>query len=807
MQDQTVVLSTLHALFSAYTFHIYRHSLTIFACLVCIIVLFRLQPRSSPPLGEEYFLFPAPLHNEGVELLGFIDQFPIGGGAVNHGMFSASSFQSYRVAYGTLPAHGTLKYISTSMSGERYRGDRYVGIVIPPSLCMNELYTKELWAIAAAHNIRLGRSGRLVKEVKHVIATHSCNETCRDAVTHFRVVDNGGVPTRSLREKFPPKPLTKQEKFEIVREWCDEMTRNQIIEHPCAVCARITPKKELSTIHEADYDLTVLCRPGSGVTRKERRRFTDPICEYNGPILYNQGITRKDGEDYLNVCKACKSSLSRGQMSRHALANGLWIGDVPAELKGLSFVEKLIIARYRHNICVVRVDKGQRKMCANAVVFPQPVEKFYSILPPPKEELDQCLAILFTGSVVPTKLDYKRTPLLVRHNIVMAALTWLKLNHKDYDDVVISEENMQTYPEDAPPVAVLHRPQEGKLGGEAMAVYEDDDERGVENGQCPFAVHGISGTELADMSKEAKVAVALDFFTSGGSAIAYGHSSQPASMYNNPSMYPGMFPWLFPYGHGGLGNSLISTRMERPRQVRQLLMYGDRRFQIDEYFCFIAFNQQQIIDSNRSGYLLSDRKTAPAIADKIVNVNMTALQRIVERGARGEYLHPEEADERSVFELIQIIDYVSNRVQGSSSTRKLLRNEIFSLIIAKGTPVWFITFVPTDFKSPLCLYYCGMKINLLDSLKDWPDYQKRMRAIAKNPVACARFFHKRLHLPCLNRISTASPPAATAWNCMYQHYEPWVSAAYRVFPRLTACFLVLPRDFRGFPSRIACSPL
>ena len=109
-------------------------------------------------------------------------------------------------------------------------------------------------------------------------------------------------------------------------------------------------------------------------------------------------------------------------MPRYALANGLWVGEVPAALADLSFVEKLAIARCRHNVFVVKVYKGQRKTCANAVVFPQPVEKFAAVLPPPRAELDQCLAVLFTGNDAPTENGFKHTPLLLRHNAVLNAL-------------------------------------------------------------------------------------------------------------------------------------------------------------------------------------------------------------------------------------------------------------------------------------------------------------------------------------------------------------------------------------------------
>jgi len=80
-------------------------------------------------------------------------------------------------------------------------------------------------------------------------------------------------------------------------------------------------------------------------------------------------------------------------------------------------------------------------MIANAVMFEHPMQKIYTVLPPPIEEMDELLAFIFTGPCQPTEDDFHRIPLLVRRNKVSKALEWLKLNHIDYADLKISYEN------------------------------------------------------------------------------------------------------------------------------------------------------------------------------------------------------------------------------------------------------------------------------------------------------------------------------------------------------------------------------
>jgi hypothetical protein len=93
-------------------------------------------------------------------------------------------------------------------------------------------------------------------------------------------------------------------------------------------------------------------------------------------------------------------------------------------------------------------------MRANAISFQNAIPKIYETLPPPLEELDQVLACMFTGPCQPTKKDIERTPLLVRHNEVGKAMRWLKLNHADYQDIEISEANLEQYSLNGTPVVI-----------------------------------------------------------------------------------------------------------------------------------------------------------------------------------------------------------------------------------------------------------------------------------------------------------------------------------------------------------------
>ncbi|KAJ7133234.1 hypothetical protein C8R44DRAFT_611372 [Mycena epipterygia] len=223
---------------------------------------------------------------------------------------------------------------------------------------------------------------------------------------------------------------------------------------------------------DLDLDWELLNRPG--VTRKERFSEDDPIEEL---------------DDCSSVCVDCEERLRKNVLPLFSLANEIWIGEVPCQLRDLSFAEKMLIAKVRHNRCVVRVASGRGKMSANAVMFAAPVVKVYNILPPSADDISEVLAFVFVGPARPSDEDYVRTPMLVRRSKVQDALEWLKLNHSDYAQLTVSQENLNNLPESGIPCGVdWKQTEEGESNNvaAAMSVHDNGDEEGTTAGPCSF---------------------------------------------------------------------------------------------------------------------------------------------------------------------------------------------------------------------------------------------------------------------------------------------------------------------------------
>jgi hypothetical protein len=316
------------------------------------------------------------------------------------------------------------------------------------------------------------------------------------------------------KTQFPPDSPSIKLQHRIISDFCTEILPNKFLEAGCATCGRLTPQSEL--MYLSDIDLAPLIQ--DGVTQIERYSSEDPISSLDEPVLIN---------DLDSIRKTCHRSLSLGKCPKYSLANGLWLGKVPKELSDLSYTEQLLIARVRHNRCIVRVSSGMHKMRANAITFANPTPKIYNILPPPIDELDEVLAFIYTGPCRPTKSDFERTPLLVRRNKVATALNWLKLNHCDYLDLEISNRNLAQYPENDIPVVVEYRESFSNKNPESTAVHDMEEEEGTETGMCPFVVQGLTGEEYTTKSLKAIKAIALKHLKDNKHILAIRHSKEP----------------------------------------------------------------------------------------------------------------------------------------------------------------------------------------------------------------------------------------------------------------------------------------
>ena len=273
-------------------------------------------------------------------------------------------------------------------------------------------------------------------------------------------------------------------------------------------------------------------------------------------------------------------------------------------------------------------------------------------------------------------------------------MNWLKLNHVEYENLEISDANLNTYEDGQIPVQVLfHRKSEmGNRDPTTTAVYDNKDEEGVDDGECPFTVSGLTSDVVDDWENPSAARMAaIEHLQTGQRVLGIGRSKKLVNMSNQPEMITAAFPCLFPYGMGGWRNSRGVNGKKSIQFLdwaRHLLMYHDKRFQLDEEFVFFCFNQAQWMQNMLGAHLSTTRRDFA----KVVNWLQTSkpspgvLTRLKEKAERGERPDLNDPEEAGYDRLLRVIQSSSTNVFGSMSSKRNMRKQLWSVVEQIGAP-------------------------------------------------------------------------------------------------------------------------
>ena len=204
------------------------------------------------------------------------------------------------------------------------------------------------------------------------------------------------------------------------------------------------------------------------------------------------------------MCFDCLRCLERGMMPKFAIANNLWIGDVPSELIGLTIPEQLLIARYYPRCYIFKLfprdvdyrvppDRLYSGMAGNASLFELNTQEVVEMLrgqrmPSPVASLASVIAITFVGTRK-LPLDWLKKTFRVRRQVVFDALLWLQSHNPIYADIQIDRVRLDELPEDDVPQELL------------MVVRQEEDEEIAEKERESYVAADF-GAESDDQMKE-----------------------------------------------------------------------------------------------------------------------------------------------------------------------------------------------------------------------------------------------------------------------------------------------------------------
>lgn len=185
----------------------------------------------------------------------------------------------------------------------------------------------------------------------------------------------------------------------------------------------------------------------------------------NDLLLHTAAITYSNGPRGF-ICNECISSLQKNRVPRFALANEMWIGNVPFELAVLTLPERVLIARHfpaahivklfpmgngsqasnsglRGNVSTYRLDTNEISDMISDNIFPRPCKILASVI-----------GVTIVG---PKNVPEKTMPgfLHARRYRVHKALTWLRDHNLLWSNIIISDQRLLQIGADGVPEEIL----------------------------------------------------------------------------------------------------------------------------------------------------------------------------------------------------------------------------------------------------------------------------------------------------------------------------------------------------------------
>lgn len=212
--------------------------------------------------------------------------------------------------------------------------------------------------------------------------------------------------------------------------------------------------------------------------------------------------------------------------------------------------------------------------------------------------------------------------------------------------------------------------------------------------------------------------------------------------FHNPALLTWLFPHLDPWGIGGFHNPYRVRTISMEEQLRYLLQRGDGRFQSDPDFAFVYFNILQKKSVCDSIHLRVKESEQRRVVAKLLAVDRVLLDALIVKYERDKEYTPQSVEEADLLSFVNTVGTILHDIPGTSGYKLSRRNEIRALVNFHGTPAFFITLNPSDVHHPLVRLYAGDRISLEDAsigeeLTEW----RRKLLVARNPGACAMFFH------------------------------------------------------------------
>lgn len=261
-------------------------------------------------------------------------------------------------------------------------------------------------------------------EKQNLLTDYAEKYKCMDANEKQQLLAKTREAYHNMKSKEKEKRLEKMRKVTRIAKQTKAITHNDldsciasfqkaVREGPyyiCSVCNRILYRKTVTELKKSKYIIQHL-------------------------------FTGKKSFDKEYICKTCSSKLSKGQIPCQAVHNKLMVDDIPSELECLEKLEQILISQRILFEKIVIMAKGQQRKIKGAICnVPIECDQTCNVLPRAPERSGIIMLKL------KRKLNFRGHVYFqaVRPDIVLSALTWLRVNNPLYSGITVNIENIDT---------------------------------------------------------------------------------------------------------------------------------------------------------------------------------------------------------------------------------------------------------------------------------------------------------------------------------------------------------------------------
>ena len=403
--------------------------------------------------------------------------------------------------------------------------------------------------------------------------------------------------------------------------------------------------------------------------------------------------------------------------------------------------------------------RSQRCSKGNVLVMLQDSTHLNNVLPPPPETIRDMVCAVFVGKAKPTKETIgKCGPLLARKARILPIIQFMTSENPHYscstDFHGFSQRNLDSLfgpgtedqDEGVPCSMEIGFVEDSEAVRASTADYTD---RGVLKDDIPAGEDTLLMNNVGyTMGDEAPVSYrdmkmkALSHCLAGGRFVRSQAGDRFIPDFENPSLLTWLFPHLDPWGIGGFHELAREVPITMEEQLKYLLELDESPFERDPNFAFVYYNilqKKAVCDSVQFRVKVAEQTR---VVRELLAVDRPELERLIARYKSNPRYEPETQDQKRLMALVNRVGTMLHDLPGTAGYKLKMRNEIRTLVNMKGTPAFFITLNPSDIHHPLVRLFAGDNIQLEhleqgQELTEW----RRMQLVARNPAACAKFFH------------------------------------------------------------------